>query len=69
MKWTPASLVPQSWEGQTAFRADGYDSRPYWTVVPRGFSRDPRHCAGVFFFRIDLPALALTSNLSPPQRE
>jgi hypothetical protein len=57
MKWLPAASVPESWEGKTGFRLDGYGKRPYWTTIPRGFSRDPRHCAGIFFLRCELPPL------------
>jgi hypothetical protein len=59
MKWLCAAHVPKDWEGKTAFRLDGYGRRPYWTKVPVGFSRDPRHCAGIFFCMIELPPLFL----------
>jgi hypothetical protein len=56
-QWTRAEDIPEHWEGTTAWRYNESDPspRPYVSVVPAGYSRDTRHCGGVWFMPIRVP--------------
>lgn len=57
MAWIEGPNVPESMEGKQAWKyVDGAHPRVTIDVVPCGFSRDPHHCGGVFFWPIEPPA-------------
>lgn len=55
--WIRARDCPQSWEGEEVWQWNEWSgNRPFWNVVPRGFSRDPHHCRGVWYMKFTYPA-------------
>jgi hypothetical protein len=55
-KWIKAVDVPEAWEGQQAWRWREWEKAtdPILTFIPR-YSREPLHCAGVWFMRQKTP--------------
>lgn len=56
-KWRKAQDVPKTWEGHRAWKWSWFGSRqPLLCYVPDNFSRDPKHCEGIWFRLLDTPA-------------
>lgn len=57
--WIEGPHVPVDLEGRAAWKwvdVWGEKRKPIMDVIPTGFSREPWHCGGVWFFPIDRPA-------------
>ena len=58
--WIEAPNVPVALEGKQAWKwvnGKRTPSGPSVDVIPHGFSRDPKHCGGVWFMPIIPPTL------------
>ena len=55
-KWVKAENVPPEWENHWAWCYKDWDKSVERTIVPASFSREPRHCRGVWFMLNDPPA-------------
>lgn len=55
--WVRAQDIPPSWEGEEVWQWNEWNgARPFWNVVPRGFSREPHHCRGIWYMKFVYPA-------------
>ena len=57
IKWVAAQNTPKSWENQEVWQWNEWqeNSRPFWNIVPAGFSRELRHCKGVWYRKFIYP--------------
>lgn len=60
--WVAAVDAPREWEGKLAWVYHRITGEIKQNVVPPNYSRQPNHCAGVFFIPIQVPA-------APAERE
>jgi hypothetical protein len=54
--WVKAEDVPKADEGKRAWKFTRWGQMVEMSWVPRDYSRDPRHCVGVWFMPIEQPA-------------
>ena len=53
--WMKAEDVPDAMEGMLAWEWSPNFQAVRLSRIPRGYSRDPHHCAGVWFMLASLP--------------
>lgn len=69
--WIEGPDVPVALEGHQAWKwveGKGAQSGASVDVIPRGFSRDPKHCGGVWFMPIIKPVSIASSRSSLSRR-
>ncbi len=56
-EWVKAEDAPVEWEGTKVWRfMIGIPKGVESFFVPRGYSRRPVHCGGIFFKKMEIPA-------------
>ncbi len=56
IKWVRAEDAHKNLEGNRAWQYSERDDTMIIVTVPKGYSREPRHCKGIWFMEITQPA-------------